>query len=111
MADWVTLARIVIEYQGVRAVLEGHGTPPYARRRFWQCDDPRVKRYLDSVTSLGVLREEIAEPQPLFIDNWALEAGRIVADKVGAKIIWEEPYRIIKPLPEIDEETGGVYTV
>ncbi len=108
--DWLKEARIEIEYHGVRAVLEGLGTSP--PRRFWECEDPRIRSYLDAVTSLCIIRDNlIEEPEPMFISNWAIEAGRIVARKVGAKIISEEPYKIIKPLPDIDPETGGVYTV
>lgn len=111
MADWAKFARIVIEYQGVRAVLEDHGTPFDGERQFWQCDDPSTKRYLDCITSLAILQDELEAPCHLFIDNWAIEAGRLVAKKLGAKIISEEPYKIIRPLPDIDEETGEYYTV
>ncbi len=91
-------ARIEIELEGVRAVLEGC-SHDVSDGDFWICEDKKIKKLLDLKTRICILDDVIPYPPIPLEGDWPIEAGRVVAQELGAKIIREEPMVPGDPIP------------
>ena len=104
------LSRIEIEVYGARAVLEG-SAHDLENGRFWRSDNPRLKEMLDWETYQCIRIDRVlASPFPLLFTNWAIEAGRLVAERLRAagmnvRIIEEVPFEIYEPAPPAEPGT------
>ncbi len=77
-----------IEYYGARAILVNPPPPWTTRNNLWICDDKYAKAELDWHT-VECFKERLCPESPRGFANWAIMVGKVVAERVGAKIIRE----------------------
>lgn len=92
MSDFVP-ARIVVKLYGVEASLTHHGISS-GDNQYWECDDWGIKKILDSETSWCINAEYVLD-SPFFavLDDWAIRAGTLVAQRLGAEVISVRPMK------------------
>ena len=86
-------SEIVIEYDGVQATLR---TPqPYWARPYqrWICSHPGVRAVIELATE-EVFDEGLCSLSERGLPNWAVDVGRLVAKRLGAKIIREKTFNM-----------------
>lgn len=92
MKDFVP-ARIVIEVDGVQASLEHYGRALDGDWDFWECENPKIKKMLDNTTHLLIADRLVEYPCELFLSDWAIQVGKLVAQRWNAKIVSIRPMR------------------
>lgn len=97
------MSTIEIEYDGQRATLTD--SPLGSFLDLWKCDDPDVKREIEVVHERCKNAREIRYPGR-YDREWAVDTGRIVATKLGAKIIREDHSLPEMPDPSLFEPGG-----
>jgi len=103
MSDFVP-AKIVIEVDGVQASLEHYGRALDSDWDFWECEKPKIKRMLDTTTYLLIADRLVEYPCELFLSDWAIKAGKLVAERWEAKIVSIRPMQLPSEPPDFGDD-------
>jgi|YNPMSStandDraft_1061717.scaffolds.fasta_scaffold35917_2 hypothetical protein len=104
--NYEPLSEIEVELWGYRAILQ-NPVPFVDRYSYWICPDPGVKAALDLETMRAFEEGQCVSSTTGFPD-WATTVGRVVAQRIGAKIVREKLFNVEEylqrypPLPKDD---------